>query len=48
MDNETLQKRIISKVNQRMALCDELEDKLRDAEKGVERLATAMNATMVA
>jgi type I restriction enzyme S subunit len=42
------QKRIIAKVNQLMTLCDELETKLRDAEKGAQRLAEAMTAAMVA
>jgi type I restriction enzyme, S subunit len=42
------QKRIIAKVNQLMALCDELETKLRDTEKGAQRLAEAMTAAMVA
>jgi len=42
------QKRIIAKVDQLMALCDELETKLQDAEKGAERLAEAMTAAMVA
>ena len=32
---------------QPMALCDELQDKLRDAEKGVERLAEAMNMRLL-
>jgi type I restriction enzyme S subunit len=41
------QKRIIAKVDQLMALCDELETKLRDAEKGTEHLAEAMTAAMV-
>jgi len=42
------QKRIIAKVDQLMALCDELEARLRDAEKGAQRLAEAMTAAMVA
>jgi type I restriction enzyme, S subunit len=42
------QKRIVAKVNQLMALCDELESKLRDAEQGAQRLAEAMTAAMVA
>jgi type I restriction enzyme S subunit len=41
------QKRIIAKVDQLMALCDELESKLRDAEQGAQRLAEAMTAAMV-
>ncbi|WP_257449466.1 restriction endonuclease subunit S [Archangium lipolyticum] len=41
------QKRIVAKVNQLMALCAELESKLRDAEKGAERLAEGMTAAMV-
>ena len=35
------QKRIVSKVNQLMALCDELETKLRQAEADSERLMNA-------
>jgi type I restriction enzyme, S subunit len=42
------QKRIVAKVDQLMALCDALESKLRDAERGAQRLAEAMAAEMVA
>jgi len=42
------QSAIIAKVDQLMALCDELEARLRDAEKGAQRLAEAMTAAMVA
>ncbi|HZI05440.1 MAG TPA: restriction endonuclease subunit S, partial [Archangium sp.] len=40
--------RILKRVDQLMALCDELEARLRDAEKGAQRLAEAMTAAMVA
>jgi type I restriction enzyme, S subunit len=42
------QKRIVAKVDQLMALCDDLESKLRSQEQSAERLAEAMTAAMVA